>query len=140
MRDYDRFAIQTRLLAELISPSWGTMNHMNGVWSLRRKTRSPIRSPPTSQEQPQRVMPKLLERPASWDRSLQMSNRQKRVPSTSRTIQTFPMLRCKELCLTLILLGCQSTLKLTFESEGLRTSVEPGFQPGAFVPVAESLI
>lgn len=34
MRDYDMFAIQTRLLAELINPSWGEMNHMNGVWSL----------------------------------------------------------------------------------------------------------
>lgn len=34
MQDYDRFAIQTRLLAEQISFAWGTMNHMNGVWSL----------------------------------------------------------------------------------------------------------
>ncbi len=38
MKDYDMFAIQTRLLAELISPSWGQMNHMNGIWSLEFDT------------------------------------------------------------------------------------------------------
>lgn len=38
MQAYDWFAIQTRLLAELISPSWGEMNHLNGIWSLEFDT------------------------------------------------------------------------------------------------------